>query len=168
MRRASTRLALCCLTFLLTSQCGVSFATPGAGVTPLLSVAPVPTATGPAPGTPEVKWSTGNGSPGNVTVQSKNMKETVFAFGPEGMSAAPWIAAGQVYLFRLYSIGSGRRLLARLTVGRGEPLSVVALAPAPRTTPAALNRVLQLVPFAWIAMFALLAAFYGRDLLRRG
>ncbi|MHB8234802.1 MAG: hypothetical protein ACYDHT_09140 [Solirubrobacteraceae bacterium] len=143
-------------------------AAPAAGVTPLLSVAPVPTSKAPSPGTPQVKWSTGNGSPGNVTVQSQHLKETVFGFGAEGTSAAPWIAAGQVYVFRLYSIGSGRRLLARLTVGRGQPVSVVALAPTPRTTPAAVNRILQLAPFVWFAMFALLAAFYGRDLLHRG
>jgi hypothetical protein len=139
-----------------------------ASARPQLSVAPTPTVAHPSPGTPQVRWSTGDGSPGDVTVSSNRMKETLFGYGAEGSSAAPWISAGQVYVLKLYSIGLGRRLLARLTVGRGEPLDVVAFAPVPQPTSAAVNRLLQLLSFGWIAMLAVLGSLYARDLRCRG
>ncbi len=100
---------------------------------------------------------------------SAQMKELVIAFGPEGSSSAPAISVGHVYVFRLYSIALGRRLLARLTIGRGRPIDVVvALAPVPKTTSSAVNRLLQLVPFGWIAVFAVLGGLYAREVWHRG
>lgn len=102
---------------------------------------------------------------------SDRMKKTVVAFGSEGSQALPAISVGQLYVFRLYSIDSNQqRLLARLTVGReGEgPLDVVALAPTPKTTSPAINRVLQLLPFAWTAVFAMLGGLYLRDRWQHG
>jgi hypothetical protein len=99
-------------------------------------------------------------------VSSSQMKETLFAADPEASNPAPWISAGQVYVFRLYSIVSGRRLIARLTVGRGGPLDVVATAQTPRMTSSIVNRLLQVLPFGLLALLALLAAVYLRDLRR--
>ncbi|MGH2853701.1 MAG: hypothetical protein ACRDLF_05870 [Solirubrobacteraceae bacterium] len=146
--------------------CVVSRAQPTAEAPdrPQLSVAPIPTAADPSPGTPQVTWSTGNGSQGDVTMASDRMKETAVAFGSEGLKPVPAMSVGQLYVFRLYSIDSNqRRLLARLTVGRGEPLDVVALAPAPKATAPAINRVLQLLPFAWMIIFAVLGGLYLRE-----
>jgi hypothetical protein len=100
---------------------------------------------------------------------SDRMQETAVAFGSEGSQSIPAMSVGQLYVFRLYSIDSNRqRLLARLTVGRGEPLDVVALAPTPKTTSPAINRVLQLLPFAWMVLFAMLGGLYLRDRWQHG
>ncbi len=100
---------------------------------------------------------------------SKRTKETAVAFGSEGSQSVPTMSVGQLYVFRLYSIDSNRqRLLARLTVGRGEPLDVVALAPTPKTTSPAINRALQLLPFVWMAVFAMLGGLYLRDRWQHG
>lgn len=131
-----------------------------------LSVAPIPTAANPAPGTPQVRWSTGNGSPGLVTVAPNGTKELLFSSGSEGSAPAPWIAPGQSYVFRLYSLVSGRRLLARLKVGRTTAVAVVALPPSPRITSAPVNRLLQVLSFAAVLLLAFLAAVYVRDLRR--
>jgi hypothetical protein len=148
--------------------CAVSFAQsiPTASTQPQLSVAPIPTAADPSPGTPQVTWATGNGSPGQVTVSSGQMKETLFAVGPEGSNPAPWISARQRYIFRLYSLDSGRRLIARLAVGQNEPLDVVMPAQTPRMTSPFVNRLLQVLPYGFVALLTLLTALYLRDLRR--
>jgi hypothetical protein len=148
---------------------GVSLAQSGArartGV--LLSVAPLPTAANPAPGTPRVTWSTGDGSPGEVTVSSEGPKEVLFASASDGSAAAPWIAVGRSYVFRLYSTVSGRRLLARLKIGRAAALEVVALPQSPRSTSPVVDRLLQLLSFGALILLGLLSAIYVRD-VRRG
>jgi AhpD family alkylhydroperoxidase len=130
-----------------------------------LSIAPIPTAADPSPGTPRVTWSTGDGSPGLVTVGA-----AVFASGPSGSAEAPWIAAGQVYEFRLYATGSGRRLLARLTIGTAAAAQTDVLAPprSPRDTPAAVDRLLQMLPFAGLVAFGVLATSWLREVRRNG
>jgi hypothetical protein len=139
----------------------------GGSTQPMLTVEPVPTVTHRAVGTPQVKWATGNGDPGEVTVASPHMREVLFANGEEGSNPAPWLSGGQIFIFRLYAVGGVHRLLARLTVGRGEKLDVIAPAPAPPATSAAINRALELLPFAWLAMFAVLGGLYWRDIRRR-
>jgi hypothetical protein len=169
--RLMSGLAACASTVCALSLCmgcGLSLAqsASGAPVRPQLSVAPIPTATDPSPGIPQVSWSTGNGSPGEVTVSFSGTKETLFAQGPEGTTPAPWISAGTVYVFRLYSTISRRRLLARLAVGRGEQLDVLALPQTPRMTSPVVNRVLQVLPYCILALVMLLAALYLADLRR--
>ena len=106
---------------------------------------------------------------GEVTVSSPESKEALFASGNAGTAPAPWISAGHSYVFRLYSIVSGHRLLARLEGGREEaPAELVALPRAPRITPPIVNRLLQLFSFGWLAVVALLAAMHIREVARRG
>jgi hypothetical protein len=84
-----------------------AMASSGAGSGVVLSVAPVPTAAHPKAGTPTITWSTGNGSPGELTVMPAEAREILVAANAEGSVAAPWLVAGEVYVFRLYSTGSG-------------------------------------------------------------
>src|SRR5438552_18297707 len=98
----------------------------GTHARPTLTVEPIPTATSRAPGTPQVTWSTGNGSPGLVTVSAGGAKEIVFSSGSEGTAPAPWISIGQSYVFRLYSDISGRRLLALIKVGHSTSTEIIA------------------------------------------
>jgi len=77
----------------------------------LLTVAPIPTRSMPHPGTPLVRWSTGNGSPGRVTVEEGDGPERLFAIAAAGSAGAPWIQPDSSYVFRLYSIGARTRLL---------------------------------------------------------
>ena len=127
-------------------------------------MAPVPTLIHRNTTTPEVTWSTGNGSPGLVTVETPGAPAQLFAEAPSGTEGAPWITVGQAYVFRLYSIVSGRRLLARLTVGHKVATQIVALPANPRITSPAVNRVLQLLSFVVLAIMALLSVAYVRDL----
>jgi hypothetical protein len=133
-----------------------------------LLVAPVPTVKHPVTPTPQLSWSTGNGSPGLVTVSADGGKEALVAAGPSGSAAVPWIAAGQVYVFRLYSTTPGRTLLARLTVGKPAALEVVAPTPTPKITSPFINRVLQLLAFAAVATLFLLTAGYALSVRRDG
>jgi hypothetical protein len=128
-----------------------------------LSVTPLPTAANPSTGTPQVTWSTGNGSPGIVTVSSSGLKETFFAWSPEGSAAAPWLSADHAYVFRLYSIAPKRRLLARLQVDKTAFFESVAQSQAPNMTSAAENRLLQLLPFGFAALLVLLTTMYIRE-----
>lgn len=131
-----------------------------------LSVTPIPTLSHPSVGTPMVTWSTGDGSPGLVTVATIGTRETLFAEAPDGTEAAPWIAPGRVYVFRLYSIVSGRRLLARLAVGRASAAQIVAAPPHPRITSPLVDRLLQLLSFAALCLLGVLGVLYVRELRR--
>lgn len=144
---------------------GVALAQSNAGTHTnlLLSVSPIPKAGSPSLGTPEVTWSTGNGSPGIVTVSLDGGKEMFFAWGNEASALAPWISANHTYVFRLYSIAYGRRLLARLRVDQTASLQVVAQAPAPRSTSPIENRLLQILSFASIAFLFCLALMHVRE-----
>ncbi|HEV2772873.1 MAG TPA: hypothetical protein VGV57_08630 [Thermoleophilaceae bacterium] len=98
-----------------------------------------------------------------MTVTSDESGEARFASAPYGSSPAPWISVGRAYTFRLYSTGSGRRLLARLTVGKATKAAVIAPPPRPRITSPVVNRLLQLLSFAGVALLALLAAMWVRE-----
>ncbi len=141
-------------------------AKPGIGTGVVLSVAPIPTVTDPSPGTPQVTWSTGNGSPGDVTVTANGAKETPFAYGTEGTSPAPWLSAGNAYVFRLYSIAPKRRLLARLRIDQTAGLEVVGRPLPPPITSHVVDRILQLLSFGWVALAALLASMYVIEVSR--
>jgi hypothetical protein len=90
----------------------------------------------------------------------------VFASGSEGSAPAPWLTVGHVYVFRLYSTVSGRRLLARLKIGQPAALEVVALPANPQITSGVVNRLLQVLAFCLIPLLALLAAMHVRDVTR--
>jgi hypothetical protein len=163
--------ACCCISLCLCVGTGIASAEPKTGTDTevVLSVAPIPTAADPSPGTPHVTWSTGNGSPGEVTVSSAGSKEALFASGPDGSASAPWISAGRSYVFRLYSIVSGHRLLARLKVGQEKAAAeLVAVPQKPRITSPVVNRLLQLLAFGSITVLTLLAAMHVREVRRSG
>ena len=133
-----------------------------------LSVAPIPTAAHPSPGTPQVSWSTGDGSPGQVTVTPEGAKEVLFTSAPEGIASAPWIAPGRTYVFKLYSTISGRILLAQLKVGQAPALTVLAVPPSPRRTSALIDRLLQLFAFGSVVLLALLTTMHIREVRSDG
>jgi hypothetical protein len=134
----------------------------------VLSVAPVPTAAHPKAGTPMVTWSTGNGSPGELTVMPAEAREILVAANAEGSVAAPWLVAGEVYVLRLYSTGSGRKLLARLTVGRQAAAEVIAPPQRPRITSSVVDRLLQILAYASVLALAVLAVLHVREVRRDG
>jgi len=76
---------------------------------------PVPAGTGT--GTTTIKWTTGDGTTGNVFVSEAGAEEHPFAAGPEGSSDAPWIQSGKSYEFRLYN-SDHTKLLGKVTVTR--------------------------------------------------
>jgi hypothetical protein len=131
-----------------------------------LSISPVPTLAHPTTATPQVAWSTGNGSPGLVTVTAAQGRETLFTTGPDGTASAPWIVPGREYVFRLYSTVGGRHLLAAVKVGRTVISTVLAPPSKPTLTPAAVNRLLQLLPFFALVLVAVLTARYALELRR--
>lgn len=134
----------------------------------ILSVSPIPKAGQRRSATPQVRWSTGDGSPGLVTVAPEGGKELPYASSAEGSGLAPWIAAGHLYIFRLYSIVSGRLLLARFKVGEAAAAEITALPPKPRNTPPAVDRLLQLLSFAVLGVLAMLTLAYVREVKHSG
>jgi hypothetical protein len=114
-----------------------------------------------------VSWSTGNGSPGEVTVSVNGGKEVLYSASAEGSSTAPWIAVEQAYVFRLYSQGVQRRLLAELKVGQHTAI-VVSLPPSPPVTSPLINRLLQLSSFGAVLLLGVLSAMYVREAQRGG
>jgi hypothetical protein len=104
-----------------------------------------------------------------VTVSSAGSKEALFASGADGSAPAPWISVGRSYVFRLYSIISGHRLLARLKVGQEEAAAeLVAVPQKPRSTSPVVNRLLQLLAFGSLVVLALLAAMHVREVRHGG
>jgi hypothetical protein len=75
-----------------------------------------PVAAGSGGQTTEIRWSTGDGSVGELFVSIDNGREILFARNPEGVQAANWVRAGSVYVFRLYRKDSTRRLLASIEI----------------------------------------------------
>ena len=74
-------------------------------------------------GSTDIKWDTGNGSPGFVFVTEDGQKPVVFAKGSQGSRVAPWIGRHH-YAFELYGDNQRRALLARVAVsGSPEELS---------------------------------------------
>jgi hypothetical protein len=121
----------------------------------------------PAGATTRVSWSTGTRAPGDVTVSVDRRAEILFARGPSGSQTAPWILPDRSYVFRLYAgtAAHGRRL-ATLTIGSATSIDgdVVPLPKArPRVTSEFVDRLLQLVPFAAGAAFALLTVSCVRE-----
>jgi hypothetical protein len=123
----------------------------------------VPTTIG---GPPQVTWSTGDGSPGLVTLAVAGGAQTTLARAAAGSRPLPGIPAGAAYVVRLYSLRPARRLLATATAGGG-PARPGGDQPAqrhPPRAPALERRLLQLLPFAGaLGLAALALACLRRD-----
>ena len=82
------------------------------GLTATLRSAPA----GAEPGVVEIRWSTGDGSIGQVYVSEDGGEERLLAQGAEGGRELRWIRPGAVYEFQLYPVTDRNRVLARVTV----------------------------------------------------
>lgn len=72
-------------------------------------------------GTTKVSWHTGDNTVGQVYVSENGGPEKLFASAPDGSSEVSWISKDSTYVFRLYSTGDSKRLLAAVEVkGIGE------------------------------------------------
>lgn len=162
-RRSGRFAAFCAVALCATAPLPTARASSGAGSGVALAVTPVPTAAHPTPGRSKLTWSTGDGSPGEVTVTPDGGKETLVVNEAEGSVPTPWVLAGHTYVFRLYSTASGRHLLARLEVGHQAAAEVVALPRKPRITSSLVDRLLQLFAFGSILALAGLTVMNVRE-----
>lgn len=87
---------------------------PGAAAT--ITASPNPVSVGDGTGTTTITWNTGDGSAGQVFVSQNGAPDRVFASGPSGSAAAPWIQAGITYEFRLYGGTEHANVLAKTQV----------------------------------------------------
>ncbi len=95
-----------------------------------ITATPNPVKAGQGAGTAKITWRTGDNTMGQVYVSENGGLEKLFASGADGSSEAPWIGNGSIYLFRLYSTGESRRLLATVEVkGTSEVTGSINLAP---------------------------------------
>jgi hypothetical protein len=69
-------------------------------------------------GTTTLRWRASSGAQGEVTVRRGSGPETLFAGGPSGSQAAPWIQRGDPYTFTLYDVRGGSRTRAAEVVVR--------------------------------------------------
>ena len=92
-------------------------ASPIARTSPSITAAPNPVPAGSGAGTTTIKWTTGDGTTGNVFVSETGAEEKPFSSGPTGSTDAPWIQIGVNYEFRLYN-SDHTKLLAKVTVTR--------------------------------------------------
>ena len=67
-----------------------------------------------------ITWDTGGSGPAQVRVSVSGGPETLFAGGPRGSQAAPWVQAGLIYTFTLYS---GDIAVASIVVRAGPSLT---------------------------------------------
>jgi len=75
---------------------------------------PVPAAGGKE-GTTKIAWNTGAGL-GEVFLSMDGTSEKLFARSEKGSQAAPWIAPGKTYEFRLYAANDHSKVLAKVIV----------------------------------------------------
>jgi len=74
---------------------------PGASVAKI-TASPNPVSVGEGTGTTTITWDTGDASVGQVFVSENGAPDRIFASGPSGSVAAPWIRAGTSFEFRRY------------------------------------------------------------------
>jgi hypothetical protein len=84
--------------------------------TATITASPNPVPVSQAPGTTTVTWNTGDGSAGQVFVSEGGAPDRMFASGPSGSVAAPWIQAGTTFEFRLYAGTEHAKVLAKTQV----------------------------------------------------
>jgi len=81
-----------------------------------ITASPNPVLVGQGTGTTTVTWNSGDGSAGQVYISMAGEPEAIFASGPPGSAAAPWIEAGKTYEFRLYAGTEHVKMLAKTQV----------------------------------------------------
>jgi hypothetical protein len=97
-------------------EVNVPTASPGAS-TATITASPNPVLVGQGTtGTTTITWNTGDGSAGEVYLAKDGEPEAIFASGLPGSVAAPWIAAGTTYEFRLYAGTEHTKMLAKTQV----------------------------------------------------
>ena len=92
----------------------VFFASCGSSAT--ITATPNPVPPGPGFGSTTVKWTTGDGSQGQVYVVLNAEAPKLFGSGASGSQEAPWIGVGSVYEFRL--VDARGQVLAGVKVER--------------------------------------------------
>lgn len=93
-----------------------------------LTASPNPVPSGPGPGLTTVTWNSNDDA--QVYVSKDGGSETLVGQGPSGSQAAPWIATGAAYKFRLYQGSARSVILAEVTVTR-PPLGTLRASPNP-------------------------------------
>jgi len=88
---------------------------PGASAA-TITASPNPVSVGEGTGTTTITWNTGDGSAGQVFVSENGAPDRIFASGPSGSVAAPWIQAGKTFEFRLYVGTEHAKVLAKTQV----------------------------------------------------
>ena len=81
-----------------------------------ITASPNPVSIGEGLGTTTVTWNTGDGSAGQVFVSENSAPDKMFASGPSGSVAAPWIRAGTTFEFRLYAGTEHAKVLVKTQV----------------------------------------------------
>lgn len=79
---------------------------------------PNPVAPGDGMGSTTVKWTTGDGSWGEVYLSTSGQPESLFSAGPLGTKSAGWIANKGKYTFLLYAGKDHKDVLSTVTVTR--------------------------------------------------
>ena len=87
---------------------------------PTISASPNPIPPGPNLETTTISWNAEGYDSAEVFVSDNGTPEKLFGSGSSGTKAAPWIAAGSRYDFRLYATSERKELLATVTVTVGK------------------------------------------------
>ena len=95
-------------------------ASPPGQTAAIISATPNPVPAGSGNGTTTIKWTTGDGSVGQVYVSKNHGEETLFGEGADGSNEANWIESGSSYEFRLYAGNDHAKLLAKTLVTRAK------------------------------------------------
>lgn len=151
-------LALAALFLVLGGAAGSAVAAPG---DPEISVRGVGQ-TAPGPGGVHVDWATGGGQPGRL-LRVDGVGEPVGVGYTDGYGSIdlPGVPAGTRTVFRLEQAGLTEKLLATATVQNGKTtVAIISRATPPREVPGWVDRVMQIVPFATLALFAVLLGAY--------
>jgi hypothetical protein len=118
---------------------------------------------------PTVVWTTGNGAPGEVLVMTSDGVRRLFAAGPSGSQAAPFVQAGVPFTFQLFQTAPKRQLVATVKLGPGKAVlqDIKPALATPAATGGLANALLLILPFvaligiAWLAVAVVLEARRG-------
>ncbi len=122
MRKKKARFALFILFAVLAVGCGsknpaqTDSAPPNHTGDPWIKADPNPVSVAAGKGTTTISWDSGDGTMAQVYLVNAKQEETLFSGGATGSQAAPWIAKGGKYEFRLYAGKEHKTILARVSV----------------------------------------------------
>jgi hypothetical protein len=97
------------------AEANTSAASPAASAA-TITASPNPVPISEGPGTTTITWNTGDGTAGQVYVSEDGAPDRMFASGPSGSVAAPWIQAGKTFEFRVYAGTEHAKVLAKTQV----------------------------------------------------